>query len=91
MRKMKMGEGDLYEGGVKSLLLLKDGKLVVGTGDGTIEVVEIINRKNSHPQKPSKFPNTPQIFTVSYSSLHRFITRNRNVLRCKNKKDTALL
>jgi len=66
---MKMGEGDLYAGGVKSLLLLKDGKLVVGTGDGTIEVVEIINRKNSRPQKPSKFPNTPQIFTVSYSSL----------------------
>jgi len=92
---MKMGEGDLYAGGVKSLLLLKDGKLVVGTGDGTIEVVEIINRKNSRPQKPSKFPNTPQIFTVSYSSLFLMDLLRKRDMKCftmiKTRKDTALL
>lgn len=62
---MKAGEGGLYAGGVKSLLLTKDGKLVVGTGDGTVELIEIINKdgKNSRSFKPSKFPNTPQIFT----------------------------
>ncbi|XP_018350730.1 PREDICTED: cilia- and flagella-associated protein 52 isoform X2 [Trachymyrmex septentrionalis] len=63
-RKMKMGEGDLYAGGVRSLLILKDGKLVVGTGDGTIELIQIINIKESRTHKqPSKFPNTPQILT----------------------------
>ncbi|KAG5329830.1 CFA52 protein, partial [Acromyrmex charruanus] len=63
-RKMKMGEGDLYAGGVRSLLLLKDGKLVVGTGDGTIELIQIISMKESQMRKqPSKFPNTPQILT----------------------------
>lgn len=63
LRKMKMGKGDLYAGGVRSLLLLKDGKLVVGTGDGTIELVQIINLKEDRMRKPSKFPNTPQILT----------------------------
>jgi len=69
-RKMKMGEGDLYAGGVRNLLLLKDGKLVVGTGDGTIELIQIISMKESRTQskQPSKFPNTPQILTVSRSS-----------------------
>lgn len=67
-RKMKMGEGDLYAGGVRSLLLLKDGKLVVGTGDGTIELIQIITTKENRTHKPSKFPNTPQILTVSRSN-----------------------
>ncbi|XP_028046333.1 cilia- and flagella-associated protein 52 isoform X2 [Monomorium pharaonis] len=60
-RKMKMGEGDLYAGGVRCLLLLKDEKLVVGTGDGTVELIQIISKKEKRMQKPSKFPNTPQI------------------------------
>ncbi|XP_070166598.1 cilia- and flagella-associated protein 52 isoform X2 [Polyergus mexicanus] len=62
-RKMKTGEGDLYAGGVRSLLLLKDGKLLVGTGDGAIELIQIISRKENRTHKPSKFPNTPQILT----------------------------
>ncbi|XP_071650715.1 cilia- and flagella-associated protein 52 [Temnothorax longispinosus] len=62
-RKMKTGEGDLYAGGVRSLLLLKGGKLVVGTGDGTIELIQIITMKENRTRKPSKFPNTPQILT----------------------------
>lgn len=62
---MKTGEGDLYAGGVRSLLLLKDGKLLVGTGDGTVELIQIISKKESRTQKPSKFPNTPQILTVN--------------------------
>ncbi|KAL6443642.1 hypothetical protein ACFW04_001630 [Cataglyphis niger] len=62
-RKMKTGEGDLYAGGVRSLLLLKDGKLLVGTGDGTVELIQIISKKESRTHKPSKFPNTPQILT----------------------------
>ncbi|XP_011860734.1 PREDICTED: cilia- and flagella-associated protein 52 [Vollenhovia emeryi] len=62
-RKIKTGEGDLYAGGVRSLLLLKDGRLVVGTGDGTIELIQIISTKENRTRKPSKFPNTPQILT----------------------------
>lgn len=62
---MKTGEGDLYAGGVRSLLLLKDGKLLVGAGDGTIELIQIISKKESRTHKPSKFPNTPQILTVN--------------------------
>ncbi|XP_012220706.1 cilia- and flagella-associated protein 52 [Linepithema humile] len=63
LRKMKAGEGDLYAGGVKCLLLLKDGKLMLGAGDGAVELIEIINKTTSRTQKLSKLPNTPQIFT----------------------------
>ncbi|KAL0107174.1 hypothetical protein PUN28_015593 [Cardiocondyla obscurior] len=73
-RKMKMGEGDLYAGGVKSLLLLKDGKLVIGTGDGTIELIQIINLKENRMSKLSKFPNTPQIFTHQTENLCSAVT-----------------
>lgn len=69
---MKTGEGDLYAGGVTSLLLLKDGKLLVGTGDGTVELIQIINRKESRTHKPSKFPNTPQILTVNLLFIHLY-------------------
>lgn len=73
-RKMRTGEGDLYAGGVSSLLLLKDGRLVVGTGDGTIELIEIISRKNGRTKKPSKFPNTPQILAVScFNPLNTYV------------------
>lgn len=72
LRKMKTGEGDLYAGGVTSLLLLKDGKLLVGTGDGTVELIQIINRKESRTHKPSKFPNTPQILTVNLLFIHLY-------------------
>lgn len=67
MKRMKAGEGDLYAGGIKTLLLLKDERLVVGAGDGTVELIEIMNRNNQTRTKPSstKLPNTPQIFTVS--------------------------
>lgn len=67
MKKMKAGEGDLYAGGIKTLLLLKDERLVVGAGDGMVELIEIINKNNRAHTKSSisKLPNTPQIFTVS--------------------------
>lgn len=64
MKKMKAGEGDLYAGGVKTLLLLKDERLIVGAGDGTVELIEIISKNNQTYTKP-KLPNMPQIFTVS--------------------------
>lgn len=63
---MKAGEGDLYAGGVKSLLLLQNERLVVGAGDGTVELIEIMSRISRTPIKPSKLPNTPQIFTVRH-------------------------
>ncbi|KYN02582.1 PREDICTED: cilia- and flagella-associated protein 52 [Cyphomyrmex costatus] len=74
-RKMKTGEGDLYAGGVRSLLLLKDRKLVVGTGNGTIELIQIINIKESRTHKQqSKFPNTPQILTHQKENVCSAIT-----------------
>lgn len=66
LKRMKSGEGDLYAGGIKCLLLLKDEKLVVGAGDGTVEMIEIVNKNGRvKTSKLSMYPNTPQIFTVS--------------------------
>lgn len=63
-KNRKLGIGDLYSGGVSNLLLWEGGKMIVGTGDGTLELVTIlpdVERKNDKKAKP---PSTPQIKTV---------------------------
>lgn len=34
--------GAVYAGGVKNLLLLENGEIIVGAGDGTVESIEIV-------------------------------------------------
>ncbi|XP_043280984.1 cilia- and flagella-associated protein 52 [Venturia canescens] len=60
-KKLKDGEGQLYSGGVTSLLLLDDDKLVVGAGDGSVESVEIVEGSFNFSGKSVKLPSTPQI------------------------------
>ena len=63
-RKMKMGMGDLYEGGVTTLLLLDDEKLLVGSGAGNVELIRIVDTSINFNQGV-KLPSTPQIKTVN--------------------------
>lgn len=63
-KKLKDGEGKLYSGGVTSLLLLDEDKLVVGAGDGTVESVEIVEGSFHFSGKSVKLPSTPQIKVV---------------------------
>ncbi|KAI4499977.1 hypothetical protein M0802_004847 [Mischocyttarus mexicanus] len=63
-RKINPAKGQIecYSGGVKMILLLKDEKMIVGAGDGTIELIEIIDIDFSK-RKLTKLPSTPQIKT----------------------------
>lgn len=64
LKRLKTGEGDLYVGGVKNLLLLSNGQLIVGAGDGTIELTEIVNIETGNSTK-IKLPTVPRIRVVS--------------------------
>ncbi|XP_015588668.1 cilia- and flagella-associated protein 52 isoform X2 [Cephus cinctus] len=61
LKKMKAGEGELYAGGVRVVLLLKDGRIIVGAGDGTVDLVEIIENDINVTNKSVKLPNAPRI------------------------------
>ena len=71
--------GDLYEGGIQTLLMLNDVYLIVGAGDGTVELIEILKMlppvkttttKCSSRKGPLtnsyvvKMPNKPRVKTV---------------------------
>jgi hypothetical protein len=70
-KNRKLGVGDLYSGGVTKLLLYNIDKFIIGTGDGTVELVTIID-VNMKVNKKMKIPNTPQIKTVSNNSFFLF-------------------
>lgn len=61
--KSNSQNGEIYAGGVKNLLLLEKEKLIVGAGDGTVELIEII--KESKLTKITKALVIPAIMTVS--------------------------
>lgn len=68
-KNRKLGVGDLYSGGVNNLLLYKNGRIIVGTGDGTLELVTIVD-VTVKADKRVKSPSTPQIKTVRVAILH---------------------
>ncbi|XP_035734777.1 cilia- and flagella-associated protein 52-like isoform X2 [Vespa mandarinia] len=64
LKKVNQAKGEIecYAGGVEKLLLLNDEKLIVGAGDGTVELIEIMDIDFSK-SKFAKLPSTPQIKT----------------------------
>ncbi|XP_034936102.1 cilia- and flagella-associated protein 52 [Chelonus insularis] len=75
IKKLKTGVGDLYAAGVTALYLIQKKKLIVGTGDGTLELTEIIavNIIASSKQK-IKLPSTPQIKTLKTCKVQGAVT-----------------
>lgn len=74
--KANSQNGEIYAGGVKNLLLLEKEKLIVGAGDGTVELIEII--KESKLTKITKALVIPAIMTVSiceFSKKFEIITK----------------
>lgn len=60
------GNGIVYAGGVSNLLALGEEKLIVGAGDGTIELVEIAIGSTAYAARKMKtLPIVPAIITVS--------------------------
>lgn len=69
----------VYPGGVKNLLLLKKDKLIVGTGDGTVELIEIRKDSKLNANKTNKSLTIPAIVAVS---IHTFLTNMYIIFSC---------
>lgn len=75
--KANSQNGEIYAGGVKNLLLLEKEKLIVGAGDGTVELIEII-KASKLTAKITKALVIPAIMTVSmceFSKKFEIITK----------------
>ncbi|XP_001607842.2 cilia- and flagella-associated protein 52 [Nasonia vitripennis] len=72
-KNRKIGIGDLYSGGVSNLLIFKQDKIIVGTGDGSIELATIVEL-NVKQDKKIKSPSTPQIKTLLSGNVRSAVT-----------------
>lgn len=52
--------------GIESIVILEDGCLIVGAGDGSIDVLDEINWKGTFPKGKILDPNKPHFKAVSY-------------------------
>ncbi|XP_020710448.2 cilia- and flagella-associated protein 52 [Athalia rosae] len=69
-------EAFLYGGGVTSLALLNDGRLIVGAGDGSLELVKILENEpvSNFGEAKLKLPTTPQIVTLAKTDVKNVVT-----------------
>ncbi|XP_023314400.1 cilia- and flagella-associated protein 52-like [Trichogramma pretiosum] len=72
-KNRKNGLGDLYAGGVSNLLLRNDGRLIVGSGNGAVELVEVLPEPGKINKK-LKSPSTPQLRTILAENVRSGVT-----------------
>ncbi|KAF9823638.1 hypothetical protein SFRURICE_009183 [Spodoptera frugiperda] len=63
-KKGKRPESVCYSQGIESILIMDDGCLIVGGGDGTIDILDEINWKGSFPKGKVLDPNMPYFKAV---------------------------
>ncbi|KAK0095663.1 hypothetical protein PV326_007707 [Microctonus aethiopoides] len=73
-----MKKGELFCNGVTSLLWLSAKKLLVGTGDGTIEIVQIV--PPPYFKQSFKLPSTPQLQSRAAAALRGAVTSIDNYI-----------
>lgn len=78
-KKQKCGDGDLYTGGISRILILGSKKIIVATGDGIIELVDVLESPSVVSKSPVKLPTTPQLKMV-ITMLTLFIINNCLIL-----------
>ncbi|CAD0254281.1 unnamed protein product [Spodoptera exigua] len=64
-KKGKRPESLCYSQGIESILIMDDGCLIVGAGDGTIDILDEINWKGTFPKGKILEPNKPHFKAVS--------------------------
>ncbi|XP_021193861.2 cilia- and flagella-associated protein 52 [Helicoverpa armigera] len=73
-KKGKRPESLCYSQGIESILIMDDGCLIVGGGDGTIDVLDEINWKGSFPKGKILDPNKPHFKALKSTKLEGSIT-----------------
>ncbi|XP_004926410.2 cilia- and flagella-associated protein 52 [Bombyx mori] len=63
-----------YSQGIESILIMDDGCLIVGAGDGTIDILDEINWKGSFPKGKILDPNIPHFKALKTTKLEGSIT-----------------
>ncbi|XP_045535718.1 cilia- and flagella-associated protein 52, partial [Papilio machaon] len=58
-KKNKAPETICYSQGIEAILIMDDGCLIVGAGDGTVDVLDEINWKGDFPKAKVAAPNKP--------------------------------
>lgn len=84
-KKLPRGCVDLYQLGVRSILLLFNGQLVIGAGDGTVELVEECVSKRKTIDNSVKLPSVPALKVLKTTNVKSGVTSLRLI------NDTTLL
>ncbi|XP_026319264.1 cilia- and flagella-associated protein 52 [Hyposmocoma kahamanoa] len=73
-KKGKRPESQCYSQGIESILIMDDGCLIVGAGDGTIDILDEINWKGGFPKGKIVSPNQPYFKALKTCKLLGCIT-----------------
>ncbi|XP_059051572.1 cilia- and flagella-associated protein 52 [Achroia grisella] len=73
-KKGRRPESMCYSQGIESIIIMADGCLIVGAGDGTVEVLDEINWKGDFPKGKILSPNRPHFKALKSTKLDGSIT-----------------
>ncbi|XP_046959584.1 cilia- and flagella-associated protein 52 [Vanessa cardui] len=73
-KKGKRPESLCYSQGIESILIMIDGCIIVGAGDGTIDILDEINWKGEFPRGKVLDPNKPHFRALKSTKLNGCIT-----------------
>ncbi|KAI8436343.1 hypothetical protein MSG28_004377 [Choristoneura fumiferana] len=73
-KKGKRPESQCYSQGIESILIMSDGCLLIGAGDGTVDVLDEINWKGEFPKGRLLDPNMPFFKALKTTKLLGCIT-----------------
>ncbi|KAJ8919844.1 hypothetical protein NQ315_006373 [Exocentrus adspersus] len=73
-KKLPRGCVDLYRGGVRSIRLLFNGNLIIGAGDGGLEVVEEIAPQPKKDDANIRMPSVPALKVLKTTNLNSAVT-----------------
>ncbi|XP_035432869.1 cilia- and flagella-associated protein 52 [Spodoptera frugiperda] len=89
-KKGKRPESVCYSQGIESILIMDDGCLIVGGGDGTIDILDEINWKGSFPKGKVLDPNMPYFKALKSTKLEGSIT-SLELMESPNLRDNKRL
>ncbi|XP_047529427.1 cilia- and flagella-associated protein 52 [Vanessa atalanta] len=73
-KKGKRPESLCYSQGIESILIMTDGCIIIGAGDGTIDILDEINWKGEFPRGKVLDPNKPHFRALKSTKLDGCIT-----------------
>ncbi|XP_060519945.1 cilia- and flagella-associated protein 52 [Cylas formicarius] len=73
-KKLPRGSVDLYQLGVRSIRRLFSGRLIIGGGDGTLDLVEETERKGGAVENDIRLPSVPALRVLKSAHVNNAVT-----------------